>query len=374
VTKTGDPASVPETGGDVEFTFVVTNNADEDATITDLSDNKFGTLTGDADCQLGTVLAANGGSCQFKETFSIPAGDAGDTHVDTFSATVTDGDGNNDTATDDETITYTDVLPDISVTKTANPTSVLAPGGQVEFTFVVTNNADEDATITDLSDNKFGALTGDADCNVTTVLAANGGSCEFKATFNVTGAGGTSHTNVFSATASDDDGNSDTATDDATVTILSPTGRIAPTATTCQDFVGGTAGDLTEILYGLKGNKINNVAPGVLFYYSLVTVPAGTHTIDVTQSTSPSFIPFAIQQDQAVLYSYPGCVKLTNNSTGVFTGISGGTYIVGIKYNPGTVVGATNPGNVIYTFTTRIDTVAQPSSADSLTLRKKPNN
>jgi len=44
--------------------------------------------------------------------------------VDVFSATATDGDGNTDTATDDATVTYTDVLPDITVTKTADPTSV----------------------------------------------------------------------------------------------------------------------------------------------------------------------------------------------------------------------------------------------------------
>jgi hypothetical protein len=70
-------------------------------------------------------------------------------------------------------------------------------------------------------------------------------------------------------------------------------------------------------------------------------------------------------------------VKLTNNSNGVFTGLSAGTYIVGIKYNPGTVVGKTKPGGngeVVYTFTTRIDNAPVASSADSLTLRKKPNH
>ena len=34
-------------------------------------------------------------------------------------------------------------------------------------------------------------------------------------------------------------------------------------------------GDLTEILVRPQGQKIGNVAPGVLFYYSLVTVPRG---------------------------------------------------------------------------------------------------
>jgi hypothetical protein len=381
VDKSANPTHLNEPGGTVTFSVDVKNTSNESVTLTKLVDDVYGDLLDDANnnaisnstCTDNTQIAAGATySCSFDGQVS---GNAGSTHTDTVTGTVVDDDGTEAEDDGSATVTIDDILPDISVTKTANPTSVLAPGGLVEFTFVVTNNAAEDATITVLTDDKFGTLTGDADCQVGTVLAANGGNCEFKATFNVTGAGGTSHTNVFSATATDDDGNSDTATDDATVTILSPTGRIAPTATTCQDFVGGTAGDLTEILYGLKGNTINNVAPGVLFYYSLVTVPAGTHTIDVQQSTT--FIPFAIQQDQAVLYSYPGCVKLTNNSTGIFTGVSGGTYVVGIKYNPGTVVGQPKPGGsgeVVYTFTTRIDGSPVASSADSVTLRKKPNH
>ena len=37
VTKTADVASVPETGGDVTYTFVVTNNGAESVTLTSLS-------------------------------------------------------------------------------------------------------------------------------------------------------------------------------------------------------------------------------------------------------------------------------------------------------------------------------------------------
>jgi hypothetical protein len=52
---------------------------------------------------------------------------------------------------------------------------------------------------------------------------------------------------------------------------------------------------------------------------------------------------FGIQQDQAVLYS-TACVKLANNNTGIFSGLAAGTYVVGIMYDPGTVVGQTSPG------------------------------
>ena len=51
---------MPETGGDVTFTFEVKNNSVEAAEITVLSDDKFGPLAGDADCHVGTVLASGG--------------------------------------------------------------------------------------------------------------------------------------------------------------------------------------------------------------------------------------------------------------------------------------------------------------------------
>src|SRR5262249_43508308 len=52
-----------------------------------------------------------------------------------------------------------------------------------------------------------------------------------------------------------------------------PTGKVAPTETTCQDFTSGTAGDLTQVMYGTKIGRINNTSPGVFFYYSRVTAP-----------------------------------------------------------------------------------------------------
>ena len=42
----------------VNFTFTVTNDLNEPATITSLADSVYGPLTGDADCQVGTVLLA----------------------------------------------------------------------------------------------------------------------------------------------------------------------------------------------------------------------------------------------------------------------------------------------------------------------------
>jgi len=88
--------------------------------------------------------------------YSVYFWDVPGSHVNVGSVTVTDGDGNTDTATDDATVAYTDVLPVISVTKTASQSSVPETGGNVLFTYTVTNNSSEAVTITALSDDKLG--------------------------------------------------------------------------------------------------------------------------------------------------------------------------------------------------------------------------
>ena len=237
VTKTGDPTTVLETGGSVVFTYVVANTGTVPVTLTSLVDDKFGALAGDADCTIGdaeadpvvpaTVLAA-GASCTFQATFAIPAGAAGTTHEDVFTATAVDDDANEATDNDDETITRTDVKPAITVTKTGDPTTVLETGGSVVFTYVVANTGTVPVTLTSLVDDKFGALAGDADCTIgdaeadpvvpATVLAA-GASCSFQATFAIpAGAAGTTHEDVFTAKAVDDDANEATDNDDETIT------------------------------------------------------------------------------------------------------------------------------------------------------------
>jgi uncharacterized repeat protein (TIGR01451 family) len=244
VTKTANPTSVPETGGDVTFTYTVKNNSAEAVTISSLVDDRFGTLAGDADCKVGTTLAG-GASASFEATFSVPAGDYPGSHVDVFTAAGVDDDGNTDTATDDATVSYTDVLPDISVTKTANPTSVPETGGDVTFTYSIKNNGPEAVTIASLDDSVYGTLAGDADCKVGTTLPS-GASAEFAVTQLVKGDfTGPNHVNVFTAAATDDDGNSDSASDDATVTFTDVAPKIRITKTADPTSVPETGGNVT---------------------------------------------------------------------------------------------------------------------------------
>lgn len=231
VTKTANPISVPETGGNVNFTFTVKNlSTFEPVTITSLSDNVFGALDGDADCQVGTLLAV-GATCDFAIIRFI-SGDYPDNHVNVFTAHAEDNEKNDASDTDDETVTFDDVLPDISVTKDADPTTVPETGGNITFTYVVYNNSNESAEITVLSDNQFGTLTGDADCQVGTVLASNS-SCSFSQTFAVpAGDASGTHVNIFTTTVTDDDDNNDTASDDATVTYIGANITLDPLSAT----------------------------------------------------------------------------------------------------------------------------------------------
>jgi len=167
--------------------------------------------------------------------------------------------------------------------------------------------------------------------------------------------------------------------------------QIAPTATTCSDFAGSTAADLNFIDYGVKttgpNTKINNVSPGVLFYYTHLTGVSSGDLIEVKQtetlvSGTPVTPLFGVQHGQVVLYN-ADCSKsaaTTNPSLdggGVvsFNMTASGDFILGIKYDPGTVVGTTvgSPKPVVrYDFVTDVNGTQVETDPNGLTLRPKP--
>jgi uncharacterized repeat protein (TIGR01451 family) len=216
VTKTADKMSVPETGENVTFTFTVRNTSVESVEITELIDSVFETLSGDSDCQVGTVLAV-GDTCSFDYTTFI-SGDYGQNHENIFTAVAKDDEGNISVDTDDETVILTDVRPDITVTKTPNVDFIPESGGNVIYTYTVTNNTAEEVTITSLTDDKFPAIDGDADCQVGTILAGNE-SCTFDETVWIEGIAPDVHTNTFTAEVIDDERNTDTDSASADVTF-----------------------------------------------------------------------------------------------------------------------------------------------------------
>ncbi len=211
VTKEADKTSVDETGESVTFTFTVKNTSEENVTITTLTDSVFGALAGDDDCKVGTELAA-GASCTFTLTKTIDGNASGPDHENVFTAVVTDNDGSTGEDTDNEIITFKDVEPSIEVTKTAGVTEIPETGGKVTFTYEVTNDGLEEVEITYLNDDQFGDLDGDEDCKIGTKLGA-GESCTFAEEFEIPANepgdpdAPTTHKNIFTAKAKDDEEN-----------------------------------------------------------------------------------------------------------------------------------------------------------------------
>ncbi|MEZ4597173.1 MAG: hypothetical protein R3C32_10345 [Chloroflexota bacterium] len=119
VDKTADPLTLPEPGGDFTFAVTVTNDSVEPVTLTSLVDDVYGDLDGQGDCALPQAIAIGASyACSFAGSF---AGNAGDTQTDTIPATARDDEGNEATDDDDATVELTDVLPAITVGKTADP-------------------------------------------------------------------------------------------------------------------------------------------------------------------------------------------------------------------------------------------------------------
>ena len=173
-----------------------------------------------------------------------------------------------------------------------------------------------------------------------------------------------------------------TCQDTASATIGQQScGKIAPTNTTCSQFTGGTAGDITQLCFGLKQGKINNVAPGVFFYFSKITSDvSGTLTIDIVQTNSPSFPYFDVQQNSQVTLYNASCGNLLNpaaitiNNGQVHIVVSnvtiGQVIIVQVKYSANSIVGTSANKNtaIHYGFATNVNGVQKDADPDGLNL------
>ena len=162
-------------------------------------------------------------------------------------------------------------VPIIRVEKTATPTSVVAPGGNVVFDVVVTNTTNVALTIRSLIDNVYGDLTKIAGSTcasaVGTVLQPAPGpgntySCRFTAA--VQGAAGTTHTDIVTVTATDSTGRTVTDDDDAVVTITAVPPTITSTKTATPSSLPEPGGTFTFTF------SVTNTGPNPVTITSLV--------------------------------------------------------------------------------------------------------
>lgn len=136
---------------------------------------------------------------------------------------------------------------------------------------------------------------------------------------------------------------------------MPPLSRITPTATTCGQFANGTAATLQTLRYSLKGQKIQQVDPGVFFYWVRVA-DGGTYTITQTPAANTVTKTFAMANGS---FGYDsGCVKQSakpaQGAAGAVSIIVTGPGYIGIKYSGSSLAGqgAPNPSMLHYDLAT----------------------
>jgi hypothetical protein len=226
---------------------------------------------------------------------------------------------------------------------------VNAPDGTT-ITFSLTNAGG--ATATFVGPSTCTTAGGTGSCTVV-ISSPTGGTTTINASSTVT-VGGVSLTRTTNGTA----GNSGPATK----TWIPPGGQITPTNVDCSQIRDGTAPTLDAINYpgknGLIGQGIN---PGVFFYWTKITVPAGTTSVTVSQSVAGNAALFQIHQGWIRIYSadcssYTTGTQNAGGTGGTFSVTPGQSYIIGIKYDPKSIAGTPVPvpATVVYTFTTSL--------------------
>ena len=164
--------------------------------------------------------------------------------------------------TDSATVTLYCYQLGLVVQKTATPAERPEPGGEFTFDVAVVNSSPVPITLTSINDSVYGDLTQVSGRMTGTTcalpqmpLAANGGqySCSFTA--KVTGQPGFTETDVVTVSGQDAEGNSVSASEDATIRITNTPSAITLTKTASQTELPWPGGDVTFTV------QVQNVSP-----------------------------------------------------------------------------------------------------------------
>jgi hypothetical protein len=245
MSKTADPVSLPEPGGIVTFTVVISNSVEsgQEFSVTTLQDDIYGDIA-DAEnpnlnsttCSLPTTLIAVGSSytCRFQAAVTGEPG----TYTDIVTATLTAADETTSQIQAGADVELTDLPPTINVTKTVTPESLPAPGGSVIFSVTVQNTSAEPVTITALNDSNPGVQVQQIGCGVGTILPISG-TCSYTTSVTINGNAGDSFTGTVDVTAQDNEQNNAGDSDSATVTLTESLTAITLARFTAQRGTGG---------------------------------------------------------------------------------------------------------------------------------------
>jgi uncharacterized repeat protein (TIGR01451 family) len=381
IVKTADAASV-SAGDPIGFKLTVTNSGAGTATgvsVTDVLPTTPGLnwtvdaanttapncniASGKLTCTIGS-MAPTGATSSYVVHLTSPTTSESCATINNTGTVTSSNDGGGESSA-----SVTVNCAKIEIEKKADATSVSA-GDPIGFTLTVKNSGAGTATGVSLTDvlpttaglswsvdsdptNTCSIVSGKLTCTIGSLAA--GASVAVHITSPTTTASCSTINNKGTVTSSNDGGGESSAS----VTVDCPaTGLIAPTQTTCEQFAAGTAPAEPLLSAGLKGSTINNVSPGVIFYFATVTVPAGG-TVVVQQSDtradgkSPPFPLLEVASGQAYVKSYNTSTKQCSivgtfsqsspQAAPTITIANAGTYIVQIKYAPNSLAGYSIP-------------------------------
>ncbi len=256
VIKTADPSEVAEPGRDVTFTVRIENTSAVDSvTVKSLVDDVHGDLDEEGTCSVPQTIAAG----EFYEcTFSaFVGGDVGESEMDTVTASGTDDDDQPVSAQGSVTVSVVDSPGSIAVIKSADPSSVPEPGGDVVFTVRIENTSAADSvTVESLVDDLRGDLNGQGTCAVPQTIPAGAWyECQFSAL--VSGSPGDSETDVVTVSGTDSDGADVEGQGSATVMIEDVLPTILVTA--AADPLVIRSGDLVDFAIQVHNTSVEPI-------------------------------------------------------------------------------------------------------------------
>jgi hypothetical protein len=366
--------------------IVVGQSVTDSATLTGATSNAGGTVAyryyaTTAACDADTD--GTGGSSAGTKT--VTNGVVPDSDSVTFNAAGTfyfrafySGDSNNDAASSacaDEVVTVGPASPSISTTLSATSGAIGDTIHDSSSLTGATSDAGGTVTYTVYTDNActLGAQSAGTKTVTNGVVPDSDG-----VTFN---SAGTFYWQAVYSGDANNSGASSTCTDETLVVNAPRTGQITPTGTTCAQFDSGGAATLSTLSYTVKSGKVNQVSPGVFFYWIKVTATAGSNTFTINQaitSSNNNFNHFFTSTSGSNVFTSsctavkPAPTISTSNgiTTVTFTASTAGTYIIGVKYDAGSVKGFPAPStNTTVDYTFQIPTV--PGSLQGLSLVKK---
>ena len=264
---------------------------------------------------------------------STPCGDTGETStISPVTPTIT-------------TLATAEVNLGSPISDTATISGLVSADGTGTITFTAYSDI---ACATSVFSSTVGPITVDGDYNSGNFVPVSAGTYYWIASFSGDG------NNAPASTACGDPGES-------SVVKQQVQSQITPTATTCSQFNAGTSATLDTLNYSTKTTsgvtKINQVDPGVFFYWIKVNAVVGANSFTIDQDiTSANFSTYFAKASGSALFT-SSCVKVnsatitqsglpTNGDvTVLFNASTAGTYIIGIKYDSGSVKGvAPRPG------------------------------